>query len=156
MPQALVSGSVALQQNSSVLPVPLVASKGPYTFLRCTTRRLKSRQCRTCGAYQQEVEETIRRKAPSTPPGPDTTRRPPPPPPPPPPPSGQVEPDAVAELVFLTLHRQLHTIWYLQFSGQTRRTILALFGICSVAYGYNITQHPDAPPDAPPGTETST
>lgn len=101
MPQALVSGSVALQQNSSVLPVPLVASKGPYTFLRCTTRRLTSRQCRTCGAYQQKVEETIRRKAPSTPPGPDTTRRPPPPPPPPPPspPSGQVEPDAVAELV---------------------------------------------------------
>ena len=94
MAQALVCGTVASQHSDFL---HFLASQRRSVTLRCTTKRRNLRQYRTCGAYQQEVEETFRRKAPATAPGPDSTRRPPPPPPPPPPgpPSGQVEPDAV-------------------------------------------------------------
>ncbi len=34
----------------------------------------------------------------------------------------------------------------LQPAGQTRRTIIALLGIAAVAYGYNVTQHPERLP----------
>lgn len=94
MAQALVCGNVAPQHG---MPVKLLLSKGSYASLRCKTQRLNFRHCRTCGAYQQEVEETFRPKVPSTAPGPHTTRPPPPPPPPPPPApaSGQVRPHTV-------------------------------------------------------------
>lgn len=147
MSQALVCGNVAPHRGK---PVKFLISKRSYARLRCKTKRMNPRQCRTYGAYQQEVEETFRRKAPATAPGPDTSRRPPPPPPPPPPApaSGQVEPYAVCRVdICMALHHlSATTVWCLQFSGQTRRTMLALVAICSVAYGYNITQHPDAPP----------
>lgn len=35
---------------------------------------------------------------------------------------------------------------YLQPAGQTRRTIVAVLGIAAVAYGYNVTQHPERLP----------
>lgn len=100
MAQALVCGNVAPQHGRS----DLLLSTGSYASLRRKTQRLNPRQCRTCGAYQQEVEETFRPKAPSTAPGPDTTRRPPPPPPPPPPApaSGQVEPSSPKLFAVLT------------------------------------------------------
>lgn len=119
MAQEGVFGSVLSQQAWST---PLLVDRGRSATNCCTRRHLTSRQRRICSAYQQETEETFRRKAPSTPPGPDTRRAPPPPPPPPPAPPGG------------------------QFGGQTRRTMLALVGICAVAYGYNVTQHPDAAP----------
>ena len=147
MAQEGVFGSVVSQQARSW---PLLVARKRFPTVRCTKRHLKLRQHRICGAYQQEVEETFRRKAPSTPPGPDTKRPPPPPPPPPPAPlSGQVTPRLFAALMFLPPccnYRLLSYCHGLQFGGQTRRTMLALVGICSVAYGYNVTQHPDAPP----------
>ncbi|DBA77592.1 TPA: hypothetical protein ACH3X1_009393 [Trebouxia sp. C0004] len=89
-----------------------------------------SKVSKICCSYQRDVEQNAPPKAPSAPPPPNTTRQSPPPPPPPP---RRVPED--------------------QPAGQTRRTIVAVLGIAAVAYGYNVTQHPErlpAPTGPPP------
>lgn len=152
MAQALVCGTAASQHSSSL---NFFVNKQASAILCCTARRLNCRKCRTCAAYQQEVEETFRPKAPSTAPGPDTTRRPPPPPPPPPPasPSGQVSPIAVCCLnLFVVLHHP-----YVACSSRVRRAELCLLWLAYARWptattSLNIPMHHKVP--MPPHRES--
>ncbi len=119
---------------------PLTASHAP-----CTQSSKVSKIC----SYQRDVEQTAPPKAPSAPPPPNTTRQSPPPPPPPP---RRVPEDQVnAHSVLVCTKAHVDSVLYaailacacLQPADQTRRTIIALLGIAAVAYGYNVTQHPE-------------